>query len=616
MPVSFKVNVKDRLVEASNVVTIQDVMHTRNGVSRWNDTALSASPQSISFFKDNSNDRHIIVKDGSTLYRARQNGAHVTLKTGLTAATKHRGITFNNRHIIAIENDGLYSYDGTILTQLGQAGPVSGPTVVASGAGNSLTASDYQVAYTYYSTQLGFESNSSATSSTVTVASGEQIDVSDLTGDPDNDFMDRIRIYYKDITNDSEWLFWAELDLTEIIDTIDTDPVSTQIIPTVNAAPQTGGGKFLTVYGQKLAYSGNSTFPSDIFFSEAFLPDAFDRTATSKTINIAGNGPVTGLGVGYFSGDNQNPYLVAFKRNHIELFTEASGNPQQVVISTDLGCVSNDTIRVINGDVFFMSAKGWHAIKDGRLVKTKSQQDSIDGGDIEDIFKQNGQTFELNKANFENFFSVYYPTLQQYMTFVSQTNDTDIQKSYNFEFEIGGFRPYDFGLKFTGACLGEDGLGEDVVYLCGEGGYIYSHSIKETRGTDVDNAGAEFAFESFTKLFWLNGEDMDASYNFGPFILRAITQENDLTIKYFLNYSQRSSTDLLYNFSDPDGGFILDVSKLDEGILTDGRTIVRHVGEILRSGQSLLIGIYKTQKGESMALLEGQLDIQKNGNPN
>ena len=30
----------------------------------------------------------------------------------------------------------------------------------------------------------------------------------------------------------------------------------------------------------------------------------------------------------------------------------------------------------------------------------------------------------------------------------------------------------------------------------------------------------------------------------------------------------------------------------------------------------LLIGLYKTQKGESMALLEGQLDIQKNGNPN
>ncbi len=616
MPVSYKVNVDDRLIDASNVVTIQDVLHTRNGISRWNETAFSGAPQSISFFKDNSGDRYYIIKDGDTLYKANQTGAHTALKTGLNADAKHRAVTFNNRHIIAIEDNGLFSYDGSTFSVLGQAGPISAPTVASSGSGNSLTASDYQVGYTYYSTQLGFESNLSSASSTVTVASGEQIDVSALTGSPENPFMDRIRIYYKDITNDSDWLFWSELDLTEIVETIDDDPSSTQTAPEVNGTPQTGGAKFLAVYGQELAYAGSSTYPSDIFFSEAFLPDAFDRTETSATINIAGNGPITGIGVGYFSGDNQNPYLVAFKRNHIELFTEASGNPQQVIISTDLGCISNDTIRVINGDVFFMSSKGWHVVKDGRLVKTNSKQDSIDGGDIEDIFKQNGQTFELNKANASNFFSVYYPTLQQYMTFVSQGDATDIQKSFNFEFEIGGFRPYDFDVIFTDACLGEDGLGEDVVYFCGEGGYIYSHSIKETRGTDVDNSGSEVAIDSFAKLFWLNGEDMDASYNFGPFILRAITQENDITVRYFLDYSQRSSTDIAYNFSDPDGGFILDLSKLDEGVLTDGRTIVRHVGEILRSGQSLLIGIYKTQKGESMALLEGQLDIQKNGNPN
>jgi hypothetical protein len=616
MPVSYKVNAEERLIDASNVVTIQDVLETRHGISRWNETAFSASPQSISYFKDNSNDRYMIVKDGTTLYRARQTGAHVSLDATLSATTKHRGVTFNNRHIMAIESDGLYSYDGVKFSPLGQAGPNASPTVSASGTGNTLTASDYQVAYTFYSSQLGFESNLGATSSTVTVASGEQIDVSGMTATATNTFIDKIRIYYKDITNDSAWLFWAELDISEVADTIDDDPTSTQVAPTTNGAPTTGGGKYLAVYGQELAYAGNSTYPSDIFFSEAFLPDAFDSTETASTINIAGNGPITGIGVGYFSGDNQNPYLVAFKRNHIELFTEASGNPQQVIISTDLGCVSHDTIRVINGDVFFMSTKGWHAIKEGRLVKTRGAQDSIDNGDIEDIFKQNGQTFELNKADFSNFFSVYYPTLQQYMTFISEGNSTDIQKSYNFEFEIGGFRPYDFDVKFSGACLGEDGLGEDIVYLCGEGGYVYSHSIKETKGTDIDNAGSEVAIDAFAKLYWINGDDMDASYNFGPFILRAITQENDITVRYFLNYSQRSSTDIAYSFNDPDGGFILDVSKLDEGILTDGRTIVRHVGEILRSGQSLLIGLYKSQKGESMALLEGQLDVQKNGNPN
>jgi hypothetical protein len=616
MPVSYKVNAKDKFVDAANVVTIQDVLETRHGISRWNATAFSAAPQSISYFKDNSSDRYIIIKDGTSLYRARQTGAHVLLKSGLSADTKHRGVTFNNRHIISIEGDGLYSYDGITFSQLGQVGSPLLPTVAAAAGGVDLDASDYQVAYSYYSTQLGFESNLSASSSVVTVASGEKIDVSGMAISADNGFMNKIRVYLKDVTNNGAWLFIEELDLAISTTAITENSSSTQEAPEINGAPTTGGGKYLAVYGQELAYAGNSTYPSDVFFSQAFLPDAYDATATASTINVAGNGPITGLGVGYFSGDNQNPYLVAFKRNHIELFTEASGNGQQVVISTDMGCISHDTIRVINGDVFFMSTKGWHVIKDGRLVKTSGKQDSIDNGDIEDIFKQNGQTFELNKSNFDNYFSVYYPTLQQYMTFVSEGNNDDIQKSYNFEFEIGGFRPYTFDVKFTGATLGEDGLGEDIVYLCGEGGYIFSHSIKETKGTDVDNAGTQVAISAFAQLFWINGDDMDAGYNFGPLILRAITQENDITVKFFLDYSQRSSESLTYGFNDPDGGFILDMSKLDEGILTDGRTIVRHVGEILRSSQSLLIGFYKSQKGETMALLEGQLDVQKNGNPN
>ena len=614
-PVSYKVGVKDRFIDAGNVVTIQDSLETRHGISRFNSTAFSDTPQSISYFMDNSGTTYVIVKDGTNLYKCEPTGAHTLLKTGLTVTTKHRGITFNNRHVISIEGDGLFSYDGTIFSQLGQVFP-SNPTVASSGAGNTLTASDYQVALSYYSSQTGFESNRSSGSATVTVASGEQIDVTAIPSTADNGYIDKIRVYIKDITGDSAWLFYEEINLGATTSTIDTDTDSTLTATLTNGAPISGGGKYLSAYGQELAYAGNATFPSDVFFSEQFLPDAFDDTETSATINIGGNGPITGIGVGYFSGDNQNPYLVAFKRNHIELFTEASGSPQQVVISTELGCASGDTVKVINGDVFFMSTKGFHAIKDGRLVRTQGKHDSIDNGDIEDIFKQNGQSFELNKAQSENFFSVYYPTLQQYMTFVGEGNSLTISKSYNFEFEIGGFRPYNFDVIFTGACLGEDGLGEDIVYLCGENGFVYTHSIKETQGTDIDADGNNVAIDAFANLFWLNGDDMDASYNFGPMILRAITQENPITVRYFLNYSQQGKTDLSYDFSDPDSGFILDVSILDEATLTDGRTIVRYNGEILRSGQSLLIGFYKSQQGESMALLEGQLDVQKNGNPN
>lgn len=615
MPVSYKINVKDRFIDASNVVTIQDILETRNGISRFNAVAFSAAPQSVSYFMDNTGNSYIITKDGENLYKTNATGSHDLLKSGLNASTKHRAVTFNNRHIISIEGDGLYSYDGTIFSQLGQAAPAAA-SVAASGSGNTLPASDYQVAYTFYSSQLGFESNRGSASATVTVASAEQIDISGIAATADNAFIDTVRIYLKNVTTDTDWLFVKEFSLGQTTATITEEITSALTAPTTNAPPLSGGGKFLAAYGQELAYAGNLNFPSDVFFSEAFLPDAYDDTATASTINIAGNGPITGLGVGYFSGDNQNPYLVAFKRGHIELYTEASGTPQQVIISTELGCISGSTIRVINGDVFFMSLNGWHVIKDGKMAKTGDNNNSIDRGDIEDIFKQSGQSFEINKTNSEEFFSVYYPTLQQYMTFVSEGISEFITKSYNFEFEIGGFRPYDFEVYFTGGCLGQDATGEDIVYLCGEGGYIYQHSIKETVGTDINAAGNDIAIDAFANLFWQNGEDMDASYNFGPMILRGITQENPVTVKHYLNYSRQGVENQSYDFSEPDGGFILDVSILDEGVLTDGRTIVRYVGEILRSAESLLLGFHKSQQGESMSLIEGQLDVQKNGNPN
>lgn len=615
MPISYKVGAQNRMKDARNVCTIQDILETRHGTSHYNAVAFSGIPLSLSFFRENDTTSHILAKDGTILYDAKATGAHTEIKTGLTSTTKHRAVTFNNRHIMAIEGDGLFSWDGSTFSQLGQEVPAA-VTVGASGSGNTLTASDYQVAVTFYSSTLGYESNIGTLSTTVTVASAEQIDVSGIPASAANGFIDKVRVYLKDVTNNSDFIFWDEINLGTTTETIDADPTSTQTPPEKNAAPLAGGGKYPAIFGQRFCYAGNSTFPSDVFFSEPFLPDAFDASATARTINIAGNGPITGLGVGYFGGDNQNPYLVAFKERHIELYTEASGSGQQVVISQEIGCLSHDTIKTINGDVFFMSAKGWHAIKDGRLIKTKDQNDSIDNGDINDIFSRSGFVFELNKEELDNAFSIYYPTLQQYLTFVPEGSNASIFKAYNFEFSIGGFRSYEWSTNFKAACLGRDSTNEEIIYLAGSGGYIYTHSIKEEKGTDTDEGGNLIDVDAFAQLYWIGGEDMDASYNFGPLILRALAQSNPITIKLFLDYSLQSPLDKSFSFDDPETGFILDVSKLDEGILSDGRSIVRYVGEVLRTGQALLIGLYKSDQGETMGLIEGQLDVQKNGNPN
>ena len=614
-PVSYKIGQTDKMNDSINVYSNQNVLETRNGIARFNATAFSEAPLSISFFQDNSENNYIIAKDGAILYKANATGAHTSLKTGLDSTTKHRAVTLNNRHIIALGSDGLFQFDGTTVTQLGQAAPTGISAAIASG-GSLTNTSVYQVGVTFYDSTNGFESNGFESAQITAASPNLQIDLSSIPTTAANDNIDKVRIYLKDVTNGTDFLFIEEINLGTATYTIDEESLSTIIMPSKNSAPISGGGKYLSVFGQQLTYAGNSAYPSDVFFSRALIPDAFDQTTTAQTINVAGNGPITGLGTGYYGDSNQSPYLVMFKSKHIELYTEISGSPQQVVISNEIGCVSHDTIKVINGDVWFMSSQGWHIISNGRLVETKDKSNSIDNGDINDIFTKSGYTYELNKAQSSSFFSVYYPTLQHYMTFVSEGSNNSIYKCYNFEQDIGGFRPFDFQVNLTCATLGEDSSGNAIVYLGGQNGYIYTYSIENTVGTDVDRDGNDVAIPAFAMMYWVKGEDLESSYNFGPLILRALSQDTVLTVKYFLDYQTNNPTDLSFTFANPNSGFVLDVSKLDEGVLGDGIARVRYVGEILKSGQSLLIGFYKTAEGESISLIEGQLDVSKNGNPN
>lgn len=613
-PISYKTNAKDRFKDARNVYTNQGVLETKHGISRWNAVAFDDVPKSITYYKDDSSNRKVIIKDGTSLKVASETGSHTEIKTGLTAANKHRGVTYKGRHIIVCGADGFFQYNGTTFTSFSQAAPTA-PTVGKTNNGATLPAATYQVAVTYFDSVTGFETTVGTASASVTISLGEQIDVSAIPTTVTNEFIDKVRIYVKEGTG--EWLFWQEIDKGTTTNTIDEEITSTITPPTKNGTPPTtGGAKYIVLYGNRIALLGNETNPSDVFLSEPYLFEAYDRSSTDKTFTMGGNGPITGGGSGYYSDANQTPYLVVFKSRSIELHTEISGSAQIIQISNEIGCISHDTIKTIDGDVYFMSHQGWHIISNGSLVKTKDESNSIDGGDIRDIFTKNGFVFELNKQNFSNFFSIYYPTLDQYMTFVSEGGNNFNYKSYNFEAEIGGFRAYDFPVYFTGGVLVDEANGDDAVYLIGESGYIYSHSINEEVGTDVDRDGNSVAVEAFAQLYWMNGEDMDASFNFGAFILRALSHDTAATVKYWLNYSTQSPMNMSYDFSSDEDGFVLDVDKLDEGILGDNIKIVRYVGDILRSGQSLLIGIYMSAQGESLGLIDGQMDIQKNGNPN
>lgn len=615
--VSYRVRPDKKAIDSRNVLSNQGVLETRPGYSRYNDTQIEDgfNVVSNSQFKDMDGNLYNLAKCNTSIYNVPTSGASTALKTGLTLNSKYRAVNFRDRHLIAAGADGLFQYDGTTFTQIGQAVP-GAPTVAASGSGNTLTASDYQVAVTFYSSTTGFETNIGTSSSTVTVSSGQQIDVTDIPSSANNGTIDKIRVYVKDITNNSDWLFWDEINLGTTTETIDDDPSSTQTPPTKHGTPPSTP-KYIAVFGKAIAYSGDGTFQSDVFISEDYLPDAVDGTSSAKTIKAGGRGPVTGIGVGFFNDSELLPFLCIFKRNSIEVYSEVQGTAQLSQISNSIGCVSNDTIIEEGGVVYFQSTAGWFAIENGRL--RKHQKDGqvvpreISNDDLLDIYTRSGYNYELNKSNMSNFFSVFYPTLKNYMTFITEGVGSTFNKCYNYEFEIGGFRPLEFYLNFYCATNAELSDGEDAILFGGSSGWLYKYSIAESKD-DVDTSNSNQTIPAFIDLFYFQGDDYESSYNYGSLMTRAVQGADDVTVAVYIDYEIDASQD--FSFSKDTDGFILDVSLLDVGLMSDNRSIVRYVGEILRSGQSMFLKFSQEASDANIGLIEGQVHVSKNGSPN
>ena len=636
MPVSYKVLQEGKMADALNVASDENVLITRNGYTRYNSTQLHSTKEinSVSYFKDNSGTIRVLAKVQEDVYSVSTSGSHVLIEGGflldvdildedelldgslLTASNKHRAVTIRGRHIVAMGSNGLFSWDGTTWSKLGQSIPAALTATVSSG-GSLLADTAYNLAYTFYDSTNGFETNIGAAVKKTTTSSNKTLSsISAVASDADNNNIDKVRIYLQDSTNNGSYLFIEEIALGATPTDISAVPTSSNTPPTKNAEPQTTGGmQYLAVFGNKIAASGNSTFPSDVFLSTADIPDGWDDTSSGLTIQSAGQGPVTGLGVGFYSGQQslKVPFLCIFKRTSIEVYDATNGVS---TISKDVGCVAHDTIQEINGAIYFMSTIGWHVIVNGRM-QTDENLDAyqLADGDLKSIFTQTGFKHQLSKTNIKNAFSVYYPTLDQYMTFASTAGRTDFVRSFNYELDIGGFRPYEFPINIIDAALAEDSAGEDIILFATAGGYIMKHSIKENRADTLEDNTTQ-AIDAFFHLPWIYGEDFDATFNFGCVIFKALESGSTITARYFLDYQLSEPTLQTFDFDSDDSGFVLDLSKLDEGVLGDGRTVVKYEGEVLKTGQSLLVGFYQNVLNASMNMIRGQIDISKNGNPN
>lgn len=610
--ISYRI-ASEKFSDSQNVYTNKNITETRPGIARFNSTSLGGSVLSLSYFKTEDGVRYRIAKVGTALYAVAASGAHTSIKTGLTSTTKHRAVTLDSRHIIAIETDGLFSWDGTTFTQLGQAVPAT--ISVAIAAGGSLVANnDYQVAITYYASSIGYESNAQE-SSIISTTANLTINVSNIPATASNALIDYVRIYLKDVEGGGSYKYVTAVALGTTTYSITASPTSTQTIPTTHGAPLAGGGRYLTVYGKKIAYAGNDTFKSDVFISEDFLPDAFDDSATSRTISIEGQGPITGIACGTYSDTLLDPYLVAFKKTSTTLYSDLGGISRQVLLDPHIGCVSHDTIKVVNGVIHFMSENGWYMIENGVLVKKDGKPFPLSSGDIDDIFARSGWAKELNKAQFSNYFSVVYPTHRQYWTFIVEGSETDFNKAYIYERDTGGFRFFKFNTNFKCAVEAEDEDGNQVVLLGDTSGRIFSYSIGNDLH-DVDAANSSSIIETFLTLPFFIEKDLYASYNYRFLTIRGLTSSNAVTVRTASNWISTTYNSDSLDFSSSTSEFTLDVSSLDVDSFGEERSVRTATIDLNTTAETIMVKFYQNILDANIGLISGQLQYSKNGGMN
>lgn len=615
LPVSYKVLDDTAMPDARNVFDNKGITETRYGIKRFNTTSLSGAILSVSYFKTSAGVRYKLAKVGTNLYSVAASGASTVIKSGLSATTKHRAITLNDRHIIGIEGDGLFSFNGSVFTELGQVPPTGANAAVTSG-GSLTDSNNFKAGLTFYSSVTGFESNVFESSQVTTASPNKQITISLIPATASNGTIDKVRIYLKNTTSNTAYLYVDEVDLGTTSYVIGATPTSAIIPPTKNAPPISGGGKFLTSFGKKVAYAGNATYLSEVYISEEYLPDAFDGTITQIVLQIPGQGPITGIATGLFSDTFLTPFLVIFKKTSISIYSELNGIPNLTTLDAHVGCISNETIRIRNGSVFFMSENGWHGIVNGVLIKGQNGETvSLGNGAINDIFSRVGWTNELNIPQASTFFSAYYPTDGLYLTFVCEGANTVINKAYVYEEKIGGFRPWEFKTALTCACEGEDDLGYQVVFIGDSTGTLFTYSSRNSR-SDEDKDGAVQSIPAFAMLPYIQPGDDASSYNFRTLAVRALSSANPITVRTFPSFSLQAFNSTTYDFPNTSLGFTLDVSQLDVDILGDERIPVTAMADINQTGETLLVGFYQDIIDANLGLLSAQITSNKNGNRN
>ena len=236
------------------------------------------------------------------------------------------------------------------------------------------------------------------------------------------------------------------------------------------------GAKHVAAFKGHMFYSGMSSTPSTVVFSQPFDEDAFNSGSGAGSVKV--DDTIVGLKV-----FRENLFI--FCENRIFKLTGSSSSDFAVApVTRDIGCVNGNTIQEFAGDLIFLGPDG---------LRTVAGTARIGDVEIGTISRAVQVEIDNNITDSDLFESIVIPDKTQYRLFFSNSTDAEAQtkgiicvlKGQQFEFaKLKGIKP-----SATDTFVE---TGDVKAIHGGFDGYVY----RQEKGNDFDGKAIDGKYRS------------------------------------------------------------------------------------------------------------------------
>jgi hypothetical protein len=342
-------------------------------------------------------------------------------------------VTIFNDFVIAARGEKIFSSASNILTTSIASDTTmsgSGTVIVESTAGFSssgtLFINSEQFTYTGKTTTT-FTGVTRSANSTSAAAHTTNAVVSETWTTRDTGRTNATKYSFEKFNFDGN-------DKLIVVDgTNDPTVFNTSLSATDVTASSVEGAKHVVAFKNHMFYSGMSSTPQEVVFSQPFDEDAFSSGSGAGSIKV--DDVIVGLKV---FRDN----LFIFCENRIfQLGGSSSSDFAVKPVTRNIGCVNGDTIQEFAGDLIFLGPDGLRTVAGTARI-----------GDVElgSISSNVQSLFRENLSDSASFTSLVIPDKTQYRIFFSKEGGGErstigvicVLKGQTFEFsKLRGIRP-------------------------------------------------------------------------------------------------------------------------------------------------------------------------------